>query len=258
MWVEAILSKDNVISLVGDFLPVSIHLGENADDGHYLELFQPRQVSLVEGQGLRMSCGARIRWPILGIDLPVTVESVTLLLCPYIPAPPAKDAAAAAARDELVFRLTVEAIDFAWAPAAIDDRIAEKINHELAKKHALLSWPFGKTLSHVFELPSFLPPLEAVALKVAWGQVRVTSEAVVIAVSFHSRVLRDRGELSELASSRQELEPEPRATATALRARPPRLPRIVAVAGGAALATLAAWVVMEGGARAWRYASGRS
>jgi hypothetical protein len=257
MWVEAILSKDNVISLVGDFLPVSIHLGENADDGHYLELFQPREVSLVEGQGLRMSCGARIRWPILGIDLPVTVESVTLLLCPYIAAPPSEDTDAAA-RDELVFRLTVEAIDFAWAPAVIDHRIAEKINHELAKKHALLSWPFGKSLSHVFELPYFLPPLEAVALKVAWGQVRVTSEAVVIVVSFHSRVLRDHGDHSELASSRQELDPEARAIPTALRARPPSVPQIVAVAGGAALATFAAWVVLEGGARAWRYASGRS
>jgi hypothetical protein len=88
MWLEAILSKDNVVSLVRDFLPLSIHLGENLDDGHYLELFESRDVSLIEGQGLRMSCGARIRWPILGIDLPVTVESVTLLLCPSFPSRP--------------------------------------------------------------------------------------------------------------------------------------------------------------------------
>ena len=171
MWVEAILSKDNVSSLVGQFLPMSIHLGEDPDDGHYLELFEPRQVSLVEDLGLRMTCGAQIRWPILGVDLPITVESVTLLLCPVIPSRPG--------RDELDFRLTVEGIDFAWAPATIDDRIAEKINRELDKKHALLSWRFGETLSHVFKMPPFLPPLTAVAIDVAWGEVRVTNEAAV-------------------------------------------------------------------------------
>jgi hypothetical protein len=181
MWLEAILSKDNLSSLVGQFLPVSIHLGENPDDGHYLELFEPRHVSLVEDRGLRMTCGARIRWPILGIELPVTVESVDLLLCPSIPSP---------GRDNLDFRLTVEGIDFAWAPAMIDDGITDMINLALARKHALLSWSFGETLSHVFKIPPFLPPLTAVAVKVAWGEVRVTSEAVVIAVSFHPRVLR--------------------------------------------------------------------
>jgi hypothetical protein len=248
MWLEAILSKDNVISLVGRLLPVSIHLGENADDGQYLELFEPREVSLVEGQGLRMSCGARIRWPILGIDVPVTVESVTLLLCPSVPEPPAQD--------ELIFRLTVEAIDFAWAPAAIDDRIADKINHELAKKRALLSWRFGETLSHLFQLPPFLPPLDAVALKVAWGQVRVTSEALVMAVSFHSRVLR-AGEPSDLLGSRDE--PEPNGAAQAVSSvRPPGIERFAAAAGGAVLATLAAWVIVETGARAWRFAAGRT
>jgi hypothetical protein len=250
MWVEAILSKNNVISLVGDFLPLSIHLGENPDDGHYLELFEPREVSLVEGRGLRMTCGARIRWPILGIDVPVTVESVTLLLCPSVPEPPDQD--------ELIFKLTVEGIDFAWVPAGIDDRIAEKINHELAKKHALLSWRFGDTLSHVFKLPRFLPPLDAVALDVAWGQVRVTSEAMVIAVSFHSRVLRAGAEPSELTGSQHTPAPAAPERPLALRPRWSGMTQLLAVASGAVLATLAACVVVGAGARAWRYAAGRA
>jgi hypothetical protein len=250
MWVEAILSKDNVISLVGQFLPMSIHLGDSPDDGHYLELFEPRQVSLVEDLGLRMTCGARIRWPILGIDLPVTVQSVTLLLCPSIPSRPG--------RDKLDFRLTVEAIDFAWAPATVDDRIAEKINHELAQRHALLSWRFGEMLSHVFQLPPFLPPLNALALEVAWGEVRVTSEAAVIAVSFHSRVLRGAGEPPSLSFPPVELvrlNPAPILPATRA---PYRIARFIAVAGGAALATLATFVIVGAGARAWRYAAGRA
>lgn len=249
MWVEAILSKGNVISLLRDFLPLGIHLGENPDDGHYLELFEPREVSLIEGQGLRMSCRARIRWPVLGIDLPVTVESVTLLMCPSVPEPPNQD--------ELMFKLTVEAIDFAWAPAAIDDRIAEKINHELAKRRALLSWRFGKTLSQVFKMPRFLPPLEAVALDVAWGQVRVTSEAMVIAVSFHSRVLRGEGGRLEVADSARAPDLPTHVGPPASRPRSFAITQLVTVAGGAALATLAAWVVVGAGARAWRYAAGR-
>jgi hypothetical protein len=250
MWVEAILSKDNVISLVGDFLPLSVHLGENSDDGHYLELFEPREVSLVEGQGLRMTCGARIRWPILGIDLPLTVESVNLLLCPSVPGPPDQGT--------LIFKLAVEGIDFAWVPAGIDDRIAEKINHELAKKHALLSWRFGDTLSHVFKLPRFLPPLDAVALDVAWGQVRVTNEAMVIAVSFHSRVLRADREQSELGGSRHTPDQATPERPSASGARSSAMTQLVAVVSGAVLATLAAWVVVGAGARVWRYAAGRS
>jgi hypothetical protein len=250
MWVEAILSKDNVISLVGQFLPMSIHLGENPDDGHYLELFEPREVSLVEELGLRMTCGARIRWPVIGIDLPVTVESVNLLLCPSIPSPPG--------RDELDFSLKVEGIDFAWAPAIVDDRIADKINLELAKKHALLSWRFGETLSHVFKMPPFLPPLNAVAVKVAWGQVRVTSEAVVLAVSFHSRVLRGE-EAYPLPSVAPEglARPNPSPIHSLARVPRRRIAPFVAVAGGAALATLATWIIAGAGARAWRYAAGR-
>ena len=246
MWVEGILSKDNVISLVGQFLPMSIHLGENPDDGHYLELFEPRQVSLVQDVGLRVTCGARIRWPILGIDLPLTVESVTLLLCPSIPNP--------IGRDELDFRLTVANIDFAWAPATLDDRIAEKINHELSKKHALLSWRFGEMLSHVFKMPPFLPPLNAVALEVAWGEVRVTNEAAVIAVSFHSRVLRDGGEPSFPPEELARPNPSPIVPAAPT---PRPLATFVTLAGAAALATLATWVIVGAGARAWRYAAAR-
>ena len=247
MWVEAILAKDDVISLVGDLLPLSIHLGENLDDGHYLELFEPRDVSLVEGRGLRMSCGARIRWPILGVDLPVTVELVTLSLCPSIPEPPNQD--------ELIFKLTIEAIDFAWTPSIIDDRIVEKINHELAKKRALLSWRFGETLSHVFEMPPILRPLDAVALDVGWGQVRVTNEALVIAVSFRSRVLRN-GARSELAARRHAPDPPPRARSRALLST--KKTKLAAVAGGAVLGILTAWAVVGSSARAWSYAEGRA
>ncbi|HMI87401.1 MAG TPA: hypothetical protein VK550_25105 [Polyangiaceae bacterium] len=250
MWLEAILSKDNVISLVGAFLPLNIKLGENPEDGHYLELFEPRQVSLVEDQGLRMTCRARIRWPVLGIDLPVTVESVTLLLCPSVS--DLRD------RDELVFKLAVEAIDFAWAPAMVDHRIADKLNHELEKKRAMLSWRFGEALAHVFKMPAFLHPLDALALKVAWGQFRVTNEAAVLAISFHSRVLRGDGEHPPPELPKPELsEPPLQGPLLADGARPPQLATIVAVAGGAVLATLAAWVVVGAGARAWRYAARR-
>jgi hypothetical protein len=170
-------------------------------------------------------------------------------MCPSVPEPPSQD--------ELIFKLTVEAIDFAWAPAAIDDRIAEKINHELAKRRALLSWRFGKTLSQVFKMPRFLPPLEAVALDVAWGQVRVTSEAMVIAVSFHSRVLRGEGGRLEVADSARAPDLPTHVGPPASRPRSFAITQLVTVAGGAALATLAAWVVVGAGARAWRYAAGR-
>jgi hypothetical protein len=81
-------------------------------------------------------------------------------------------------------------------PAVIDRGITAKLNQELTQRHAELSWNFGSTLSHVFELPHSLKPLDGLDLQVRWGKIRVTEEAMVMAVSFRPKVLRHGEPLS--------------------------------------------------------------
>ncbi|GAC1588813.1 MAG: hypothetical protein NVS3B20_16420 [Polyangiales bacterium] len=91
--------------------------------------------------------------------------------------------------DALAFKLSIEKADFAGLPAMVDDRITEKVNHALATKLALC-WNFSETLSRSVDLPVSFRPLETLKLKVAWGKVRVTDEAMVMAISFHSDIER--------------------------------------------------------------------
>ena len=178
MWLEAILSIEDLTALVGQVAPMTLSL---ADQGH-LELTDPREISLVAGVGLRLSCKAKLRWPVLGIDVPISLNSLTLLVRPEI--------AKSAPGESLLFKLEVEHADFARLPTMIDARITDKVNQTLVAKHVELVWNFTESLSHAFLLPASLQPLHAVALNVVWGQVRVTHEALVLAISFQARVKR--------------------------------------------------------------------
>jgi hypothetical protein len=178
MWLEAILSNEDLTALVGQLAPLTIPL---ADQGH-LEVTDPHDITLVAGVGLRLICKAKLRWPVLGIDVPITLKSVTVVLRPEI----AKDESG----ESLVFKLEIEHADFAGIPTMLDTRITEKVNKELAAKHVELAWDFKKSLSHVFKLPESLQPIDAIALDVAWGEIKVTDKALVFAVSFHAAVTR--------------------------------------------------------------------
>ncbi len=194
MWVEAILTKDDLARLVGELLPLSIRLGE----GGSLTLTDPTDVSLLAERGLRVTCKAELHWPVWKIDVPIKLHSLALVVTPTIDRQPDTTS------ESLVFKLTVEHADFAMVPAVIDDELTGRINDALAARHLQLGWNFTRTLSHVFPLPALLQSVDALALRVAWGRVKVTPEALVLAVSFHTDVgRRSSAELLPPAAPRQ-------------------------------------------------------
>lgn len=181
MWAEIIVSRDDLARLLAQAFPLTIHLGEPGSD-HSLSLSDLGQVRLVSELGLRVHCKARVHWPVLGVDVPVSLNSLTLLLLPSI--------GRSAEGDTLVFRVTLEHADFSSVPTLIDNRITDVINAKLASESAQLTWNFSKTLTQGAALPAMLEPLEQFVLRPAWGKVRVTEEAVVYAVSFHTALVR--------------------------------------------------------------------
>ena len=179
MWVEAIVSLEDFHSLAAELFPVRVHLGP-AESDHYLFLSAISEVSLVEGRGLRLVCDAQIRWPVLGMDVPINVERLTVMLEPWVPNE----------GGELYLGVQLEHADVAWVPALLDTKIVAAINEALQKRREDLSWNFAKALSHDFALPEMLQPLRALGLKAAWGKTRVTSEGVVLVVSFKAYAIR--------------------------------------------------------------------
>jgi hypothetical protein len=191
MWAEFIVPKDDLERILRHAVPLTIY-PEGADDtAHSLEITELMEVALVADVGLRIVCKARLRWPVLGITVPLALKSLTLLLLPTI----RHDAATTETKehDVLGFRFSIERADFTALPAMIDVRVTEIINAKLAEKESELSWDFTTGLTTMAPLPALLEPLASFAIRPAWGKVRITDAAIVYAVSFHSAVIR-RGE----------------------------------------------------------------
>lgn len=191
MWVEAIVSLEDFQALAAELFPVRVHLGA-ADSNHYLFLSATSEVSLVEGRGLRLVCDAQIRWPVLGMDVPINVDRLTVMLEPSV-----EDEGG-----ELFLGVQLEHADVAWVPALLDAKIVGAINEALEKRRAELSWNFAKALSHDFPLPEMLQPVRALGLTAAWGKTRVTSEGVVLVVSFKAHAIEKDSQQADAPAAR--------------------------------------------------------
>lgn len=178
MWLEAILTKDDLRDVFEQFAPLEIRLG----DSGRLILESPTDVSVIPGSGVGVVCDATLHWPVLGVDLPVRMRGLTVLLHPTIQ--PRPDGGCGA----LVFTLQIDRTGVSLLPAAFDARVTSLLNRELAESHAALEWNFGKTLSHVFALPAALASAGTLSLKVHAGSVKTTGDALGFAVGFRAEV----------------------------------------------------------------------
>jgi hypothetical protein len=176
MWVEALLAKDDLNRAITDFCPLKINL----EKGGNLVISDPCNLELIAGVGLRMSVTVEVHWPILGIQIPVSVRSATLDVRPQI--------LAKQEGEVLTFKLHLDDVDLSMVPEFVDRGIVDLVNAELEAKHVELSWSFMKTLSHVFALPDALASASGIHLRAMWGRVKITDEAIVLAVSFRATV----------------------------------------------------------------------
>ena len=220
--------------LMGQLFPLRINIGK---DGNVL-LTDRRDLALLPGVGLRMTITAEIHWPVLGVHIPVSVRSATLEIRPEIVENPGGDT--------LTFKLHLDDVDVSMLPDLVDRGIVDLVNKELEAKHVELAWGFTRTLSHVFELPEALASAGALDLRAASGRVKITSEALAIAVLFHARV-EPRGEAPSPRVSEPAppipLPSSPRGVRTLLGRSPAGLAVLggLAMAAGAGLHALVSW-----------------
>jgi hypothetical protein len=177
MWAEAVLLPEDLDRVVAQMTPMAVAVGAS-----HLLLFDASPCVLVPDIGLRIVCKAKVQWPVLGVDVPVTARSLTLLLRPAV-----------ARREEgeaLVITLAVESAELTGVPGLFEQRIMDLVNKELVKKEVELSWGFAKTLTHSFRLPGALAPLDSLDLEVLRGRVQILGDRLALAVQFGSSVKR--------------------------------------------------------------------
>jgi len=175
VWVEAIMSRDDVASIIGRLAPVTIQLGERDSEDESVHVTEVAGVSLVGGEGLRVTCRAWVEWPSLGINGRISIDPLTLMLIPSI--------SRRSTGDALIFTPEVEHADVVRLPGT-DEEVTERMNRALSERHVGLSWRFAQILNEAFKRPSLLPPFDSLSTRVSGGRVWVTEDALVIAVSF--------------------------------------------------------------------------
>jgi hypothetical protein len=243
VWVEAVLSKEDLIALMARVVPLTIRVGSDAAGAHSIELATATDLVLVADQGLRMTTRARVHWPILGIAVPIDIDPLRVMIEPRVASTPRGDT--------LSFSIEIEHADVAGLPAFVDRAIIDKINGELGARNAELAWAFGAMLSHRFEIPKLLDPIDSLALNVSCGKVRVTEEAIVLAIAFHADVSRRDDNVDTASGSHESTSleahrgPDP---ARPIVRRTPSLHR-AALVGGATLAAIGTYVAVRGTGR---------
>jgi hypothetical protein len=177
MWAEAVLLVEDLDRLVAQFTPLSLTLGAGR-----LQMSAPGPCVPVPGEGVRVTFRATAHWPLLGIEVPVAVRALSLLLRPEI--------CRGAAGESLVFQPVVEDMDIPGFPRALERKLTAMVNRELVRKDASLSWDFTGTLTHSFRLPGSMAPIDSLDLTATAGRVEVRSDGMRLAVSFSSAVMR--------------------------------------------------------------------
>ena len=183
-----------------------------------------------------MTVTAEIHWPVLGVEVPISLRSATLEIRPEIVEGPQGPSVA--------FKLHFDDVDFHALPALVDRGIVDLVNHELEAKHVELAWRFTKTLSHLFELPDTLASAGGLDLRAESGRIKITGDALALAVLFRATV-EPRGKRPtpiEAVRPRIPLPPAPRGLRSLLRESPVAFAALggLAVALGAGLHALVA------------------
>lgn len=183
MWIEAIIAKDDFAAVVRQMTPLRIHFDDNDKTNRWLFLGKPTSVELVAEKGIRISCPAEIMWSVVGVNVPIKLHTMQVLMRPEIVAKPTGHI--------LVFNLELEEADFKGIPALVDHGIMKGVNAALASQE--LAWDFTKTLTNSVKMPKLLDPIETLEIKVNWGKRRVDDEAVVLVISFQLDFIRRAG-----------------------------------------------------------------
>jgi hypothetical protein len=181
MWLDAVVTSADLQKVVDQLTPATVPLGSR---GH-LFFDTPAEVSLVAERGLRIRCHAKLLWPLLGMDVAVTVRSMELLVVPSVES--------RAGERVLVFTPEVDALDLALLPDIGDDEVRAFINRELQEKRIELPWNYHHTLDHQFALPQWFSTGRTFDIRSNGAAVKVTNDSIGLAIGLSASVEPNEG-----------------------------------------------------------------
>lgn len=194
MWLEAIITQEELVQILDEFLPVKIHLDNDNKTERWISLGRATEVVLVPDEGLHVLCPAQLCWSIAGMSPTVTLDPLAILIRPEM-----------VEKEKgyvLEFQFEIEQADIHGLPDFIDSTLVKAVNSSLSVKR--FAWNFTKTLSFSVDMPESIQPPEKLKLGVGWGKRRISSEALILGVSFKLGFAREALESESDAPEQQE------------------------------------------------------
>jgi len=183
MKLQAVFTRDELVSFASQWLPLKVLLGDPSNEDRYLLLSEPKAIELVPGAGLRLSCRAQIRWPVLGMSVPITARHMSVLVRPLIET--------LEGRLALVFRVRLEQADLSAVPARLDATIRDAINRALTER-IKPAWKFGSMLSRSIPMPVVITTTDTIELGVDQARADVTEDGFVFELHIQAGTTRRR------------------------------------------------------------------
>lgn len=179
MKLQVVFSHDELVAFAAQWLPLKLLLGDKGD--RFLQLSDPTTIELVPHEGLRIICRAEIRWPVLGLTVPITARNLSVLLRPSVGLQEGHPA--------LMFRLKIEQAELSGVPTRLNGTITDAINRALSER-VKPSWAFGRSLTRSIAMPALLATTQSIDLAVQSGVVHVTEEAFTFELSLRGDATR--------------------------------------------------------------------
>ncbi len=174
MQLQVIVGRAELEELVRQATPLHIDItrADGVSAPRWIELERARTVELVEGRGARVVTSGRLH---LDRALPIRIKELVLMLAPRVVR--ADDGV-----PRLLFKLSVERVDLAYVPGALEQALLPKINAALAPVEARLVWNFGRSLTKTLRVPPRFEPLESFRFEPHEARVVVAPEGVSLTV----------------------------------------------------------------------------
>ncbi len=180
--IKASLDRTTVAQLLAELTPLTIDLDEDDSQGRWIQIGVPDGLEFIAGRGIRIHTTARLQWTVAGLNVPVTISSLSMLLAPVIAPSPSGG--------RLNLEATLEEADLKHVPELIEEGIVARVNARLAARPDAFGWDFGKTLALHKALPASMAPVHGFEMNAHDGALEIDSQAVWLSVELSMHFLR--------------------------------------------------------------------
>src|SRR5438128_9187804 len=108
--LTARLNLETISTLVHELTPCTVQLGAADEPEKWIQINRPHRVELRPQEGIAIHTTALLQWSVAGLEVPVTIQSVVVLLRP-VPSD---------AGDRLNVLVTLDSMDLKNIPNLVD------------------------------------------------------------------------------------------------------------------------------------------